>query len=46
MRFAESFGIPGTRVSSCGALTEALSTALTAEGPSLVEVWLPDVEEG
>jgi len=43
VRYAESFGIPGVRVSSCEALSEALSKALGAEVPTLIEVWVPDL---
>ena len=46
VRFAESFGMAAARVSSGNDLTEALSQALAADGPSLIEVWLSEIEEG
>lgn len=45
VRFAESFGARGTRVTSCDGLSVALEQALDANGPFLIEIRLPEFEK-
>jgi len=44
VRFAESFGAGGVRVTSCDGLSVALEQALGADSPFLIEVRLPEFE--
>ena len=41
--FAKSFGLEATRVTDYDAFGKALTNALTANGPTVIEVFLPEL---